>query len=46
LQAAVWNSKKQEDERLDDGKSANIDVLDGMEYALEPVAEILIAGGA
>ena len=46
LQAAVWNSKKQEDERLDDGKSANIDILDGMEYALEPVAEILIAGGA
>lgn len=34
LSDAVWNEKKQEDERLDDG-STDIDSLDGFEYTFE-----------
>ena len=34
LQEAVWNSKVQSDERLDDGTS-DIDTLDGLEYSIE-----------
>lgn len=34
LSEAVWNDKKQEDERLDDG-SSDIDTLDGFEYSFE-----------
>lgn len=34
LQEAVWNDKKQEDERLDDGTS-DIDSLDAFEYTIE-----------
>ena len=45
LQQAVWDDKKPKDTRLDDGKTFNVDALDSMEYALEPVAEILIATG-
>ena len=45
LQQAVWNDKKQEDTRLDDGKTCNIDVLDAMEYPLESVAEEMMIGG-
>lgn len=33
---AVWDDKSIEDKRLDDGK-LNVDSLDAMEYALEPV---------
>ena len=34
LSDAVWNEKKQEDERLDDG-STDIDTLDSFEYTFE-----------
>lgn len=34
LQAAVWNPKKLDDERLDDG-TTNIDSLDALEYSAE-----------
>ncbi len=34
FQEALWNSKKQEDERLDDG-TTNIDTLDAQEYSTE-----------
>jgi hypothetical protein len=34
LSDAVWNEKKQEDERLDDG-STDIDSLDSFEYTFE-----------
>lgn len=34
LQDAVWNEKKEEDERLDDG-STDIDTLDAFEYTIE-----------
>ena len=34
LSEAVWNEKKQEDERLDDGTS-DIDTLDAFEYTIE-----------
>lgn len=34
LETAIWNSKKQEDERLDDG-STDIDTLDAFEYSFE-----------
>lgn len=34
LQDAVWNSKSQSDERLDDGTS-DIDTLDALEYSIE-----------
>ena len=34
FQEAVWNDKKQEDERLDDGTS-DIDSLDAFEYTIE-----------
>lgn len=44
LQSAIWDEKKQkktqEDARLDDG-SYNMDVIDAMEYAIEPVAKFL-----
>lgn len=39
---AVYNPKKWEDERLDDGTS-DIDTLDGLEYAIEPVGKYLLA---
>jgi hypothetical protein len=42
FRGAVWNEKKAKDERLDDGKTSNIDILDAMEYALEDIAEMLI----
>jgi len=42
FQQAVWDKRIDKDERLDDG-TVNIDVLDAAEYALEPVAEQLIA---
>lgn len=42
FQQAVWDKRDDKDERLDDG-TVNIDVLDAAEYALEPVAEIMIA---
>lgn len=36
LETAVWNSKKPDvDERLDDGETCNIDILDAFEYAFE-----------
>lgn len=43
LSSAVYDSKhKTEDRRLDDG-STNIDSLDAMEYAMEPVMKDIIA---
>jgi PBSX family phage terminase large subunit len=45
LRGAVWNAKKVKDERLDDGKTSNIDILDAFEYTLEDIAEMLIAEG-
>lgn len=43
LTAAVYNPKKvTKDERLDDG-TTNIDSLDAMEYACEPVMETIIS---
>lgn len=45
LQSAVWNAKKLEDSRLDDG-SSNIDSLDAMEYSAEPyMKDIIDMGG-
>lgn len=41
LQTSVWDSKKLNDVRLDDG-NYNIDSLDAMEYALEPYMTDLI----
>ncbi|HNX65205.1 MAG TPA: PBSX family phage terminase large subunit [Oscillospiraceae bacterium] len=41
LQSALWNSKKQEDERLDDG-TTNIDTLDAQEYSTENYAKDLM----
>ena len=41
LKTAVWNEKKFEDERLDDGTS-DICVLDGFEYAFEPFIKNII----
>ena len=43
FQQAIWDGKKQEDTRLDDGKTVNIDVLDATEYAMETMAEAVIA---
>ena len=45
LTSAVWDSKKLEDIRLDDG-TTNIDSLDALEYSFEPYMEsITYAGG-
>lgn len=45
LRCAVWDSKKQNDVRLDDG-STNIDSLDAMEYAAEKYMDaVALAGG-
>ena len=45
LQSAVWDSKKQEDIRLDDG-NYNIDSLDAFEYSVEPLmSDIIEIGG-
>lgn len=45
LQSAVWDAKKLEDSRLDDG-SSNIDSLDAMEYSAEPyMKDIIDMGG-
>ena len=38
---ALWNDKKQEDERLDDG-STDIDTLDAFEYSIEKERKKLI----
>ena len=35
LQAAIWDKKSLKDERVDDGKTANIDILDSFEYSFE-----------
>lgn len=43
LQEAVWNDKKQEDERLDDGTS-DIDSLDAFEYTIERDIKYLLEG--
>lgn len=40
LRVAVWDEKKQEDTRLDDG-SYCVDILDAMEYTVEPMARYL-----
>lgn len=46
FKTAVWDSKKQEDVRLDDG-NYNIDSLDGFEYSVEPLmSDIIEIGGA
>ena len=44
LQSAVWDSKKLEDVRLDDG-NYNIDSLDGFEYSVEPLMNDIIEIG-
>lgn len=41
FQEAVWNSKAEKDERLDDG-SSDIDTLDGFEYTIERDIKYLI----
>lgn len=41
LSGALWNAKKMNDERLDDG-TTNIDSLDAMEYSAEKYQEQLI----
>ena len=41
FQSAVYDSKKQEDVRLDDG-STNIDSLDSAEYTTEPVQDDIL----
>ena len=38
---AVWNSKKLDDERLDDG-TVNVDSLDAFEYSVEPYMNSII----
>lgn len=43
FQEAVWNDKKQEDERLDDGTS-DIDSLDAFEYTIERDIKYLLEG--
>lgn len=40
---ALWNSKKENDERLDDG-STDIDTLDAFEYAIEREARRFVRG--
>lgn len=44
LQSAVWDDKKQDDVRLDDGTTM-IDPLDASEYSTEPFIEDLMYGG-
>ena len=44
LQGAVWDSKKFEDVRLDNG-TTNIDSLDAMEYSTEPYMKQIIKAG-
>ena len=44
LSAAVYDSRKLDDERLDDG-TTNIDSLDAMEYSIEPYFKQLEAAG-
>ena len=44
LQAAIWDSKKFEDVRLDNG-TTNIDSLDAMEYSTEPYMKQIIKAG-
>ena len=41
---AVWNDKAEEDERLDDFTS-NVDILDALEYAIEPFGREINLGG-
>ncbi len=41
LSEALWNDKKQEDERLDDG-STDVDSLDAFEYSIEKERKKLI----
>lgn len=41
MQEAIWNEKKQEDERLDDGTYC-VDILDATEYVLERDMKTLI----
>ena len=45
LSSAVWDSKKLEDVRLDDG-TTNIDSLDALEYSFEPYMEAMTYAGA
>ena len=44
LTSAVWDSKKLEDIRLDDG-TTNIDSLDALEYSFEPYMESMTYAG-
>jgi PBSX family phage terminase large subunit len=44
LRDAVWNPKRQSDERLDNG-TTDIDSLDALEYSLEPIAKKLQEAG-
>lgn len=44
LASAVWDSKKLEDVRLDDG-TTNIDSLDALEYSFEPYMESMTYAG-
>ncbi|HXK56241.1 MAG TPA: PBSX family phage terminase large subunit, partial [Gammaproteobacteria bacterium] len=44
LCSAVWDSKKLEDVRLDDG-TTNIDSLDALEYSFEPYMESMTYAG-
>lgn len=43
LKAALWDDKKLQDVRLDDGTS-NIDILDAFEYSFEPYMRNLLRG--
>ena len=46
LQSAVWDSKKLDDVRLDDG-TYNVDSLDALEYSIEPnMNDLIQIGGA
>ncbi len=44
LSSAVWDDKKQEDVRLDDG-NMNVDSLDALEYSSEPFMQDMISIG-
>ena len=44
FQSAVWDSKKIDDVRLDDG-NFNIDSLDAFEYSVEPLMNDIIEIG-
>ncbi len=44
LSSAVWDEKKQEDTRLDDG-NMNVDSLDALEYSSEPYMKDIISIG-